>query len=89
MAAAKPVIVSNKCGASEIIQNSVNGIVVDHAKPEEIARQTELLMNDQSLRRKLGENAREYVRSNMSWEKYAQRMEAAFERAVQGYKNRN
>ncbi len=89
MAAAKPVIVSKKCGVSEIIRNGLNGILVDHAKPEEIARQAELLMNDQSLRRKLGENAREYVRSNMSWEKYAQRMEAAFERAVQGCKNRN
>jgi glycosyltransferase involved in cell wall biosynthesis len=89
MAAAKPVIVSKKCGVSEIIQNGLNGILVDHAKPEEIAKQTELLMSDQSLRRKLGENAREYVRSNMSWEKYAQRMEAAFERAAQGYKNRN
>ena len=37
MVAAKPVIVSLKCGVSEIIQNGVNGITVEHQKPEEIA----------------------------------------------------
>jgi glycosyltransferase involved in cell wall biosynthesis len=82
MAAAKPVIVSKKCGASEIIQTNVNGIVVDHAKPEEIAKQVELLMNNAKLRRKLGENAYEYVKSHLSWEKYARTMEKIFEQTI-------
>lgn len=38
MAAGKPVMVSKKCGASEVIENGVNGMVVDHAKPEELAK---------------------------------------------------
>jgi starch synthase len=82
MAAAKPVIVSRKCGASEIIQSGVNGIVVDHAKPEEMARHVERLINDSKLRKRLGENAYEYVRNNLSWEKYARTMEKIFEQKI-------
>ena len=82
MAASKPVIVSNKCGASEIIQSNVNGIVVDQAKPEEITKQVELLMNNADLCKKLGEHAYEYVKSHLSWEKYARTMETIFEKAL-------
>jgi glycosyltransferase involved in cell wall biosynthesis len=85
MAAGKPVIVSSKCGVSEIIQTDVNGIVVEHAAPEEIAKQAERLMNNASLRKKLGENAHEYVKKYLSWEKYAERMETVFEKSIQAY----
>ena len=85
MAAGKPVIVSSKCGVSEIIQTNVNGIVVDHAAPEEIAKQAELLMNNPSLRRELGRNASEYVKSRLSWEKYAEQMESVFEKTIRRY----
>jgi glycosyltransferase involved in cell wall biosynthesis len=86
MAAAKPVIVSKKSGASEIVQSGVNGIVVDHAKPEEIAKQIELLMNNPKLRRKLGENGYEYVRNNLSWEKYAKNMESILQQTILNFK---
>jgi starch synthase len=82
MVAAKPVIVSNKCGASEIIQNNENGIIVDHAKPEEMAKHIERLINDPKLRKRLGDNAHEYVRNNLSWEKFARNMEKIFEQTV-------
>jgi len=82
MAAAKPVIVSNKCGASEIVQSGVNGIVVDQAKPEEMTRHVERLINDSKLRERLAENAYEYVRNNLSWEKYARIMEKIFEQTI-------
>jgi glycosyltransferase involved in cell wall biosynthesis len=88
MAASKPVIVSNKCGASEIIQSNVNGIVFDQAKPKEITKQVELLMNNADLRKKLGEHAYEYVKSHLSWEKYAQQMEKIFEEALLTFKQK-
>jgi glycosyltransferase involved in cell wall biosynthesis len=87
MAAAKPVIVSRKCGVSEIIRNDINGIVVDHLDPEGIAEKVEFLINNEGLRRDLGVNAREYVKSHLSWEKYAQSMEVAFEKARSGHSN--
>jgi glycosyltransferase involved in cell wall biosynthesis len=82
MAAAKAVIVSKKCGASEIIQNGVNGIVVNHAKPKDIAKQVKILIDNPQLRKKIGENAYEYVQRNLSWEKYAKNMESVFRRAI-------
>jgi glycosyltransferase involved in cell wall biosynthesis len=85
MAAAKPVIVSDRCGASEIIQNGVNGIVVNHEDPKGIAERIELLINDAGIRRKLGENAQKYVHSHLSWKRYAKQMEDAFQEAKQTY----
>jgi len=82
MAAAKPVVVSREAGASEIIQSGVNGIVVDHAKPEEMAKQVKLLMNNPKLRKRLGENAYEYVKNNLSWKKYAENMESIFRQTI-------
>lgn len=86
MAAAKPVIVPKKCGISEILQSGVNSIVVDHARPEEIAKHVELLMNKPKLRRKLGGNAYEYVKNNLSWKKYAKNMESVFEQTISNFK---
>jgi glycosyltransferase involved in cell wall biosynthesis len=88
MAAAKAVIVSKECGASEIVQSGVNGIVVDHAKPKEMARQVESLMNNAKLRKKIGENAYEYVKNHLSWEKYAKNMESIFKQTISNFRRR-
>jgi glycosyltransferase involved in cell wall biosynthesis len=78
MAASKPVVVSKQAGASEIIQDHINGIVIDSAKPEEIAKQVEMLIDDPKLCRQLGENAYEYVKNNLSWQRYAKNVENVF-----------
>ncbi len=82
MAAGKPVVTSNKCGVSEIIENNVNGVVVEHAKPGELANQIKRLIEDSKLRRRLGDNAYEYVKNNLSWQKYAENMERVFQQAA-------
>jgi glycosyltransferase involved in cell wall biosynthesis len=86
MAEGKPVIVSNRCGASEIIKNGENGLIVDHAKPAEIAVQIEKLINDPEFRKRIGENAKVFVKDNLSWQKYAEQMEKSFEKTVQAYR---
>jgi len=88
MAAGKAVIVSERSGASEIIQNNVNGVIVDHAKPEQIAEQLLVLMNDAKLRRKLGQNAYEYVKRNLSWEKYAENMKIIFRQTISNFRRK-
>jgi glycosyltransferase involved in cell wall biosynthesis len=82
MSASKPVIVSNKCGGSEIIQSNVNGIIFDQTRPEEITKQVEMLINDPGMRKKIGEQAYLYVKSHLSWEKYAKTMETIFEASL-------
>lgn len=83
MVAAKPVIVSRKCGVSEIIQTGINGIIVDHEKPEEIALKIAELINDPKLRKTLGNNAYNYVKENISWEKFAKNIEKVFQQAIE------
>jgi glycosyltransferase involved in cell wall biosynthesis len=86
MAASKPVIVSKQAGIAEVIQNGVNGIVVDQAKPKEIAKQVQMLMSSPKLRKRIGENAYEYVKNNLSWEKYAKNVENVFQEAIRGFR---
>lgn len=83
MASSKPVIVAKGCGAAEIIQDNVNGMLVDYAKPKTIAEKVENLMSDQSLREKLGRNAFNYVKDNLSWKKFAVQMEEIFKKITQ------
>lgn len=87
MASSKPVVVAKGCGAAEIIQDNVNGMLVDYAKPKMIAEKVECLMDDPSLRVKIGKNAFEYVKDNLSWKKFAQQLETIFEKAIQNYRN--
>ena len=82
MAASKPVVVSKACGASEIIEDNVNGMIFEHAKPEQIAEKVELLINDPQLRRSIGKNAFEYVNANLSWKNYAKSMENIFQQTI-------
>jgi glycosyltransferase involved in cell wall biosynthesis len=89
MAASKPVIVSSKCGASEIIQSYENGLIFDQTKPEEMAQKVNLLLDNADLRKKLGEHAYEYVKNYLSWEKYARTMETIFEDALLAFKQKN
>jgi glycosyltransferase involved in cell wall biosynthesis len=89
MAASKPVIIPKESGVSEIITNGINGVVMDKAKVEETAKQIESLINDPSLRRKIGENAYKYVKNNLSWEQYAKSMENIFEETMSNFKKGN
>jgi glycosyltransferase involved in cell wall biosynthesis len=82
MAAGKPVIVSSKAGASEIIENNVNGIVIDDETPEILAAEIKRLIDDPTLATKIGENALNYVKNNLSWDSYAKNMEKVFQEAI-------
>jgi len=82
MAAGKPVVASNRCGVSEIIEDNVNGIIVEHARPDQLAHQVKRLIEDSALRRRLGDSAHEYVKNNLSWQKYAENMERVLEQTV-------
>jgi glycosyltransferase involved in cell wall biosynthesis len=83
MAASKPVIVSQKAGVSEIIENNVNGVIIDHHNPERLAGEIERLFYDPGLALELGENAYNYVKNNLSWDSYAKSMEGIFQNALE------
>jgi glycosyltransferase involved in cell wall biosynthesis len=83
MAASKPIIISRKSGASEIIEDNITGFVVNHEKPMEIADRLELLINNPRLISALGDNCYHYVKKNLSWEKFAKDIENIFQQIIE------
>jgi glycosyltransferase involved in cell wall biosynthesis len=74
MAMGKPVVATGAWGLAEII-NGKNGMLTDATHlGEAIAG---LLCDDQK-QKKLGQNARQYVIENHSWEKIAKRVESEY-----------
>lgn len=71
--AAKTIsIVSNDCGAAEIINRENIGLV---AKPtsEEFARAILKIHSNEAYYRRMAEKGFDYVRNNMSWKRYAEK----------------
>lgn len=62
MAAGKAVIASGISGIPELVKHDVNGILVDAAYPQRIAAALRRLLEDPSLRERLGRAARQTIR---------------------------
>ncbi len=80
MASGVPVIVSDSryCGASELINDMENGILLKSPTDSiEIKEKIELLLSDKELREKIGRNARKTA-ENFSWVKMAKKYEKVY-----------
>lgn len=80
MASGVPIITSNPdyCGASELIRDMENGILLrDPTNSKELREKIELLISDQELREKIGRNARSTA-VNYSWTKMAKEYERVY-----------
>jgi glycosyltransferase involved in cell wall biosynthesis len=66
MAAAKPVLVTSAGGMKEIVQDTVNGLVVPIGEPQLLARGMNHLIRDRQSAEIMGKTAREYIEKNYS-----------------------
>ena len=80
----KPLLITDVSGATDIISNGVNGIIVPRGNSELLTNQMLNLAEDSSLRSRLGQAGRSYVESNLLIEKIIGRYEASYQRAVRG-----
>lgn len=78
MASGLPVIVSETSGASEVLTDGQNAMVVPPRSPEKIADAVEKLIIDSHLYYALSVDGRKFVEENISWEKHAESMERLF-----------
>lgn len=67
MSCSIPVVASNVCAIPEAVQSGVNGILVEPQSIEQLADSICLLLGDEKLRRKLGDNARKTVLEKFDW----------------------
>lgn len=62
-----PVVVTNKGGFPEIVQDAVNGYIVESHNPAALAEKLSLLLNDPEMVLAMGERHRQYVTGKFSY----------------------
>jgi len=75
-----PIVSTRLGGIPEVIQDGVNGLLLDHADdPEELARNLLAVLQDPALSQRLGRQARQRVLERFSWPHIAQEQEAVYD----------
>lgn len=80
----KPLIITDVSGATEIIKNGENGIIVPKKNAELLGQAIEKLAGDALLRSRIAENGRIYARQNLCIEKAIKLYENSYLKAVSG-----
>jgi glycosyltransferase involved in cell wall biosynthesis len=70
MASGLPVITTSHAGSSEVITNSVDGMIIPPGNPEELAFAIQSLVEDETLRFRMGQAGRDRVLNSAPWEAY-------------------
>jgi spore coat protein SA len=80
-----PLIATRLGGIPEVVQDGINGVLLDNADdPEELAGKIMALLQDAALSQRLGQKARERALERFSWQRIAQEQEAVYDRIVGG-----
>jgi glycosyltransferase involved in cell wall biosynthesis len=69
MACGLPIVATNIGGNRDLISSNKNGLLVSPRSPEELANAIMLLLHDELLRKRLGQNARETIVQRYTWDK--------------------
>jgi len=80
MAAHTPVVASSQGGIVSIIKDQVNGLLIPPRSGKAIAEAVNLLLNNDELRKKYGEEAYKTVVENFTWEKIAEQYEVMYKK---------
>lgn len=73
-----PVLSTRVTGVLDLVEEEVNGILVDASNPDQLAREMERLEADLPLRRALAEQARKRVVSEFNWKHIAARLACVY-----------
>jgi glycosyltransferase involved in cell wall biosynthesis len=84
MQAGLPVVTTRRGSIPEVIQDGVNGWLVEEQDPEGLAGKILELADDPALRQKMGQANRTRFQSYYTHEQYGQRMAEVFEMLAQG-----
>jgi len=87
MATKTPVIATRKGGIPLAVKNGVNGFLVRPRSSRQIAEACNKLLENDELRKKMGEAARQTVKEKFTWKKIAQRYLRIYKAAYLNGKN--
>jgi PEP-CTERM/exosortase A-associated glycosyltransferase len=88
MALGKAILGSAVGGIRELIEPEVSGILFEPGNVEDFCRQAARLLQDESLRRALGEQARLEIAKEKDWKTLARRYESVYEYASRSARKR-
>lgn len=77
----KPVVVTNVGAIPEIVDDEVTGFVVPPRNPEALAEAIVKLLKDDDLKKQMGENAYRKLKTDLSWDKIAEKTIEIYEKA--------
>jgi glycosyltransferase involved in cell wall biosynthesis len=77
-----PQVASNIGGFPEIIEDGVTGFLVEPKNPVAITEKVTILINDESLRKKIGKAARKKVIDEFDWNKNVDQMISEYEQIM-------
>jgi glycosyltransferase involved in cell wall biosynthesis len=75
---AKPVVAFNTCGINEVIQNRVNGILVEPFDVRQMAEAIVQVYNDKDMAKRLGQAGYERVKNAYSLQTGIRRIESEY-----------
>ena len=74
-----PAVATNTNGIPDIVIHGKTGFLVNRWSYEQYADFAQLILSDDNLAKKLGENAKKHVENNFSWNIIAQKYETLYE----------
>ena len=83
-AAGLPIIATRMGGIPEVVRDDFNGLLLRQPDDAtELAEKITRLLGDGPLRHRLGQQGRDWVRADFSWEKIARTLEAFYDEVWQ------
>lgn len=83
MALGRPVVGCRGQGISDVIEDGVNGLLVDLRNPDGLAMALRRLLDDPAAAREMGERAAALVREKYTWDASAAKVHEVYREAVQ------
>ena len=82
MGAGLPVVTTRVAGIPEVVQHDVSGLLVSPGRSDELADALSRVIEDASLRRRLGDQARAFVTPRFGAEKYVDSISGLYDRLL-------
>ncbi len=82
MAAGRPMLASNMPIVRELVREDVDSLLFSPNDPDDLARQTLVLLNDPELSRRLAESASERARTKFTWHESQKKLLKVYEKLL-------
>lgn len=83
MATGKPVIASNLPGVRTVVDDGINGFLVEPRNVDDLASKIQYLIENEDIRKKFGREGRKKVEEKYSWGKIVKKLEKLYKETVE------